>query len=78
MELNAFQHQLEEKNDSTKESLIKTYLLELAMFASICEENANIRDLSIAAWEAWYLIDLRNILKYFSRVIKKNKLDFRN
>lgn len=59
MELNAFQHQLVEQNDSTEESLIKAYLLELAMFASICEENANIRDLSIAAYT--HQLSLSNI-----------------
>lgn len=49
-ELNAFQQQIEESKEQTEYSLTVAYLHELAMFASVCEENPNIRDLVIAAY----------------------------
>ena len=49
-ELNAFQHQIEENYDETEYFLASAFLLELVMFASVCEENPNIRDLIIAAY----------------------------
>ncbi len=49
-ELNLFQQQIAVSNDHTEVSLPGAYLLELVMFASICEENPNIRDLMVAAY----------------------------
>ena len=48
--LNSFQHRLEESGDRTEQSLVVGYLAELAMFAAACEENANLKDLIIAAY----------------------------
>lgn len=49
-ELNSFQHRIEEGSDRTEQSLVVGYLAELAMFAAVCEENANLKDLVIAAY----------------------------
>lgn len=49
-ELNAFQKQTESGMEQTGYGLPIAYLQELAMFASVCEENPNIRDLVIAAY----------------------------
>lgn len=49
-ELCLYQRQLEEGNEQTKYSKLKAYLHELAMFASICEENPNIKDLAVATY----------------------------
>lgn len=49
-ELCAFQTQADAKEADKKYSLLIDYLFELAMFASVCEENANIKDLVIASY----------------------------
>lgn len=49
-ELCAFQAQADAKEADKKYSLLIDYLFELAMFASVCEENANIKDLVIASY----------------------------
>lgn len=49
-ELCVFQHQTEEQKDRTEYSPLGVYFFELAMFAFVCEENPNIRDLIIAAY----------------------------
>lgn len=49
-ELCAFQAQADVKEADKKYSLLIDYLFELAMFASVCEENANIKDLVIASY----------------------------
>lgn len=49
-ELCAFQSQLEEEKKQAEYSLPVAYLLELAMFASVCESIPNIRDLVVAAY----------------------------
>ena len=49
-ELCVFQRRLEGENEQTEHSLLEAYLLELAMFAWICEENPNIRDLVLATY----------------------------
>ena len=49
-ELCAFQAQADAKEADKKYSLLIEYLFELAMFASVCEENANIKDLVIASY----------------------------
>ena len=49
-ELCAFQTQADAKETDKKYSLLIEYLFELAMFASVCEENANIKDLVIASY----------------------------
>ncbi|MBP3593657.1 MAG: TetR/AcrR family transcriptional regulator [Lachnospiraceae bacterium] len=49
-ELCAFQAQADAKKADKKYSLLIEYLFELAMFASVCEENPNIKDLLIASY----------------------------
>ena len=49
-ELCAFQVQADAKEADKKYSLLIEYLFELAMFASVCEENPNIKDLVIASY----------------------------
>lgn len=49
-ELCVYQRQIEGGNEQTEYSLPCAYLQELAMFASVCEENQNIRDLVVAAY----------------------------
>lgn len=49
-ELCVYQHQLEEEEVQTEHFLLRAYLLELAMFASVCEDNPNIRDLVVAIY----------------------------
>jgi len=49
-ELCAFQRQTEEGEEDGEYSRLKAYFLELVMFASLCEENPNIKDLMIATY----------------------------
>ncbi len=49
-ELCAFQWQSEEREKKEDRALLTTYILELVMFASICVENSNIKDLVVAAY----------------------------
>ena len=50
-ELCAFQiHAEEDKETDSEYSLLIKYMFELAMFASVCEENPNIKDLVIASY----------------------------
>lgn len=49
-ELCAFQWQAEEREKKEDRALLTTYILELVMFASVCVENPNIKDLVVAAY----------------------------
>lgn len=49
-ELCVFQERMDEKESEEDYSLITSYLFELAMFASVCMENPNIKDLVVAAY----------------------------
>ena len=49
-ELCAFQIHTEVKKKASEYAILIDYLFELAMFASVCEENPNIKDLVIASY----------------------------
>lgn len=49
-ELCVFQGQSEEREKKEDRALLTTYILELVMFASVCMENSNIKDLVVAAY----------------------------
>lgn len=49
-ELCAFQWQSEEREKKEDRTLLTTYILEIVMFAAICVENSNIKDLVVAAY----------------------------
>jgi len=49
-ELCAFQVKVEESGAQQEGDFLKAYLFELVMFASVCEENPNIKDLVVSAY----------------------------
>jgi len=49
-ELCVFRRKKEEQEDGDEYSSLTAYMLELVMFASLCEENPNIRDLMLAVY----------------------------